>query len=186
MNTTLTKLKGLNRQLVVEVPIADFNAQTDKVLNDLKGKVKIDGFRQGKIPLSVIKQKYGSNVETDAANDLIGELLPKVFIQEKLTPAGQPTLNKIDFENSEVFSFTVEFEVFSEIKLKDLSELKIEKTTCTLSQEDKDKTIEGLKEQAAEFETVERASENSDRLKINLKVLLMERLFKEERLKILP
>lgn len=166
MNTTLTSLEGLNKQLVIAVPMSDFNAKFDKVLNDLKGKVKIDGFRQGKVPVSVIKQKYSANLKTDATNDLVSEVLPKALAEEKVNPAGQPTLTNID-DSGEEFIFTVEFEVFPEITLSDLSKLKIEKTTSTITQEDEDKTLEGLKEQAAEFKAVDRVSQNGDRLKVD-------------------
>jgi trigger factor len=169
MKTTLTNLEGLKRQLSVAVPIADFNTKFDKVLNDLKGKVKIDGFRQGKVPMSVIKQKYGANIKTDAANDVVGEVLPKAFESEKVNPAGQPALTKIDFDNADEFSFTVEFEVFPEITIGDLSKLKIEKTVATITQEDEDKTLDGLKEQSAEFEAVDRACEDGDRVKVDFK-----------------
>jgi trigger factor len=167
MKTSVVNLENLERELVVNVPIADFNTKVDKVLNDLKSKVKIDGFRQGKVPVQVIKQKYGANAKTDAANDLVGEILPKAFEAEKLYPAGQPELTKVDFDNDDEFSFTVKFEIYPEIKLKDLSKLSFETTTATITQEDEDKTLDGLKEQAATSKVVKRAAKTGDKVKIN-------------------
>lgn len=169
MQTTLKNLEGLNKSLTISVPIADFNAKLDKVLNDLKGKVQIDGFRQGKVPISVIKQKYGANLKTDATNDIVGEVLPQALKDENINPAGQPTLTNVDFDNKETFSFTVEFEVFPEINVNDLSKLEISKTISKISKEDEGRTLDGLKEQMAEFKEVNRVSKNGDRIKIDFK-----------------
>jgi trigger factor len=169
MKTTLTNLEGLQRQLVVAVPKTDFNAKFDKVLNDLKGKVKIDGFRQGRVPVNVIKQKYGANISTDAANEVVSEVLPKAFTEEKLNPAGQPALTKIDLDNAEEFSFTVEFEVFPDVEISDISKLTIEKTVAEITKEDEEKTLEGLKEQAAEFKSSENAAQEGNRVKVDFK-----------------
>ncbi len=167
MKTTVTPLESLARELSVEIPIAEFNQKVDKVINDLRGKVKIDGFRQGKVPLNIIKNKYGTNAKTDAANEVVSEVLPQAFEAEKLYPAGQPELTKIDFEGSEHFSFTVTFEVFPEVTINDLSTLEITQQTGEITEDDKEHTLQGLKEQAATFNSVERPSASGDKVKIN-------------------
>jgi trigger factor len=167
MKTSVVNLESLERELVVSVPIAEFNTKLDKVLSDLRGKVKIDGFRQGRVPPQIIKQKYGANAKSDAANDIVAEVLPQAFETEKLYPAGQPELTKLDFDNADEFSFTVKFEVYPEVKLGDLSKLTVEQITSKISKEDEEKTLTGLKEQAATTKVVKRAAKMDDKVKIN-------------------
>jgi trigger factor len=167
MKTSVVNLESLERELVVSVPIAEFNTKLDKVLSDLRGKVKIDGFRQGRVPPQIIKQKYGANAKSDAANDIVAEVLPQAFEAEKLYPAGQPELTKLDFDNADEFSFTVKFEVYPEVKLGDLSKLTVEQITSKISKEDEEKTLTGLKEQAATTKVVKRAAKMDDKVKIN-------------------
>lgn len=167
MNISVKNLKDLSKKMTIEVPIAEFDKEFDKAINGLKNKVKIDGFRQGKVPTEVIKQKYGANLRSDAANNVIGEFLPKAFEKEKLNPAGQPELTNIDFDNKERFIFTVDFEVFPEVKIADLSKLKIVKVTAKVTEADTTKTLDGLKQQATVFKKVDRQSQNNDKIKID-------------------
>ena len=126
MKTSLAKLEGLNRSLTVELPIDKFNSKTDKVLQNMASQVKIDGFRKGRAPISLLRKRFGANASADAANELVQETLADALEDSKANPAAQPSLTKVDSKDSKTFYYTVEFEVVPEIKTEDFSKLKVE------------------------------------------------------------
>jgi len=177
MKTSLVKLDGLNRSLTVELPIDTFNVKTDKVLKNMASQVKIDGFRKGKAPITLLKKRFGASASADAANEVVSETLADALEDSKSKPAVQPSLTNIDSKDSETFSYTVEFEIFPEIKSPDFSKIKVEQINFKITKEDEDRTLNGLKEQLTEYSPVKRKSKIGDRLTINFKGLIDGEVF---------
>ena len=169
MKTSLEKLEGLKRSLTVELPIDTFNQKTDKVLQSMASKAKIDGFRKGKVPVSILRKRFGASASTDAANEVVNETLGNALEESKSNPVSQPTLTKIDSNDGKFFYYTVEFEVFPEVKAADFSKIKVEQVKVKITKEDEDRTLNGLKEQLTEYATVKRKSKTGDRLTIDFK-----------------
>lgn len=169
MKTSLEKLEGLKRSLTVELPIDTFNQKTDKVLQSMASQAKIDGFRKGKVPVSLLRKRFGASASTDAANEVVNETLGNALEESKSNPASQPTLTKIDSKDGKFFYYTVEFEVFPEVKAADFSKIKVEQVKVKITKEDEDRTLNGLKEQLTEYATVKRKSKTGDRLTIDFK-----------------
>lgn len=177
MKTSLETLTGLKRSLTVELPIDTFNQKVDQVLKKMAPKVNIDGFRKGKVPMSILRQRFGTSASTDAANEVVNETLGDAFKAEKVAPAGQPALTQVDSQGDKQFLYTVEFEVFPEVKVGDFAKLKIEQTKVKITKADEDKTLEGLKEQMTEYKPVKRKSKKGDRLKVDFKGLVDGKVF---------
>ena len=169
MKTSLEKLEGLKRSLTVELPIDTFNQKTDKVLQSMASQAKIDGFRKGKVPVSILRKRFGASASTDAANEVVNETLGNALEESKSNPVSQPTLTKIDSNDGKFFYYTVEFEVFPEVKAADFSKIKVEQVKVKITKEDEDRTLNGLKEQLTEYATVKRKSKTGDRLTIDFK-----------------
>jgi len=169
MKTSLEKLEGLKRSLTVELPIDTFNQKTDKVLQSMASQAKIDGFRKGKVPVSLLRKRFGASASTDAANEVVNETLGNALEESKSNPVSQPTLTKIDSNDGKFFYYTVEFEVFPEVKAADFSKIKVEQVKVKITKEDEDRTLNGLKEQLTEYATVKRKSKTGDRLTIDFK-----------------
>jgi trigger factor len=172
MKTSLTKLEGLKRSLTVELPIDTFNQKTEKIIKSLASKVRIDGFRKGKIPAAILRQRVGGSAKSDAANEIVTETLAEALTDVDVSPAAQPSLVNVDTENSEKFIYTIEFEVYPEIKVASLSNLKMDQVDSKVTEEDEERALQDLQDRSTEYKTVKRKSKEGDRLIIDFEGLL--------------
>jgi trigger factor len=167
MQVSVETTSALERQMTITVPAERIDNDVDKRVQQTARTVRIDGFRPGKVPLKVVKQRYGAGIR----QDVVGEVVQKSFFeavqQEKVMPAGSP---KIEFKNDEDgkdFQFVATFEVYPEITLADFSSAEIEKQTSDVTDADVDTMIDTLRKQQATWTEVERAAEDGDRVKVD-------------------
>jgi trigger factor len=172
MKTSLTTLEGLKRSLKVELPVETFNQKTEQIIKGLATKVRIDGFRKGKIPANILRQRFGASAKSDAATEMVSETLEDALKDADVVPAAQPSLTNIDTENSESLIYTIEFEVYPEIKLNSLSSLKIEQVTSKVTEEDEERALQDLQDRSTEYKSVKRKSKEGDRLVIDFEGLM--------------
>ena len=172
MKTSLTTLEGLKRSLTVELPVDTFNQKTEKIIKSLATKVRIDGFRKGKIPANILRQKFGASAKSDAATEMVSETLEDALKDVEIVPAAQPSLTNVDTENSESLVYTIEFEVYPEIKLHSLSKLKINQVTSKVTKEDEERALQDLQDRSTEYKSVKRKSKEGDRLIIDFEGLM--------------
>ena len=172
MKTSLTTLEGLKRSLKVELPVETFNQKTEQIIKGLATKVRIDGFRKGKIPANILRQRFGASAKSDAATEMVSETLEDALKDADVVPAAQPSLTNIDTENSESLIYTIEFEVYPEIKINSLSSLKIEQVTSKVTEEDEERALQDLQDRSTEYKSVKRKSKEGDRLVIDFEGLI--------------
>jgi len=172
MKTSLNTLEGLKRSLTVELPIDAFNQKTDKILQSFAKKARIDGFRKGKIPTKILRQRFGASAKADATNEVVSETLEEALTDADVSPAAQPSLTNVDTESSDNFIYTIEFEVHPEVNVAPLSNLNIDQISATVSEEDEERALQDLQDRATEYKTVKRKSKNGDRLIIDFEGLL--------------
>lgn len=172
MKTSLTTLEGLKRSLTVELPVDTFNQKTEKIIKSLATKVRIDGFRKGKIPANILRQRFGASAKSDAATEMVSETLEDALKDADVVPAAQPSLTNVDTENSESLIYTIEFEVYPEIKLNALSSLKIDQVTSKVTEEDEERALQDLQDRSTEYKSVKRKSKEGDRLIIDFEGLM--------------
>lgn len=172
MKTSLTTLEGLKRSLTVELPVDTFNQKTEKNIKSLATKVRIDGFRKGKIPANILRQRFGASAKSDAATEMVSETLEDALKDADVVPAAQPSLTNVDTENSESLIYTIEFEVYPEIKLNALSSLKIDQVTSKVTEEDEERALQDLQDRSTEYKSVKRKSKEGDRLIIDFEGLM--------------
>jgi trigger factor len=172
MKTSLTTLEGLKRSLTVELPVDTFNQKTEKIIKSLATKVRIDGFRKGKIPANILRQRFGASAKSDAATEVVSETLEDALKDVDIVPAAQPSLTNVDTENSESLVYTIEFEVYPEIKLNSLSKLKIDQVTSKVTKEDEERALQDLQDRSTEYKSVKRKSKEGDRLIIDFEGLM--------------
>ncbi len=172
MKTSLTTLEGLKRSLKVELPVETFNQKTEQIIKGLATKVRIDGFRKGKIPANILRQRFGASAKSDAATEMVSETLEDALKDADIVPAAQPSLTNIDTENSESLIYTIEFEIYPEIKLNSLSSLKIEQVTSKVTEEDEERALQDLQDRSTEYKSVKRKSKEGDRLVIDFEGLM--------------
>ena len=172
MKTSLNTLDGLKRSLTVELPVDTFNDKTEKIIKSLATKVRIDGFRKGKIPANILRQRFGASAKSDAATEMVSETLEDALKDADVIPAAQPSLTNVDTENSESLIYTIEFEVYPEIKVNTLSSLKIDQVTSKVTEEDEERALQDLQDRSTEYKSVKRKSKEGDRLVIDFEGLM--------------
>ena len=177
MKTSLETLDGLKRSLTVKLPADIFKQKTDAVLKKMASQVAIDGFRKGKVPLSILRKQFGDNATSDAVNDIVNETLVDALADVKVTPAARPAITKIDSKDKDFFSYTVEFEVYPKIEVADFSKLKIEQTEVKITKADEEKTLEGLITQSIEYKSVKRKSKDGDQVTIDFEGIMDGKVF---------
>ena len=167
MKTSLNTLEGLKRSLTVELPIDSFNEKKDKIINNLSKNAKIDGFRKGKVPVAILRQRFGANANSDATNEMVSDSLENALKDAEVMPAAQPALTKVDLDDKTTFSYTLEFEVFPEINIAPLSDLTIDQIGAKVSDEDEARGLQELQDSVTEYKSVKRKSKTGDRLIID-------------------
>tara|TARA_R110000868_G_scaffold8205_3_gene42640 strand:- start:230940 stop:232244 length:1305 start_codon:yes stop_codon:yes gene_type:complete len=172
MQVSVEKLEGLERSLTIEVPVEQIEDECAKRLKNLSSRVKIDGFRPGKVPAHVIKQRYGDSVHQEVIGEIMQQNFYKAVVEKELKPAGPPTLDLVSSDQGKPLTFKAKFEVYPDVELKPFDKLKIEKTTSELTDADLDKTLDAIRNQHAEWVAVDRAAKDADQVKIDFKGVL--------------
>ena len=159
--------EGLERKVTVQVPAETVELEVNNRLNSLKNTVRIDGFRPGKVPLKVIKQKYSGTILQEVAGELMQSTFREALTQENLNPAGDPQIQAENLVLGQVMEYTATFEVYPEIALSPVADLSVEKIEASVEESDVDNMIDVLRKQKMDWADVERASANEDRITID-------------------
>jgi len=147
MQVSIETLEGLERKMTVQVPSERVDEAVEKKLKDLSKSVRIDGFRPGKVPLKVVQQKFGGQVRQEVIGDVIESSYQKALIQEKLRPAGMPSIDSVSSEEKQDMSYTATFEVYPEVEQLQLESIEVEKQLVEISDKDFDDMLQKLREQ---------------------------------------
>ena len=166
MEVTVESTGTLERRMRVELPIAPIEQQVDTRLKSVGRTAKIKGFRPGKVPAKIVRQRYGKQVREEVLGEVLKQSYSQAVTQEKLNPAGGPKIETED-DNGKTFAYTATFEVMPEVVLKDLEKIKIEKPEVSIGDEDVDDMLLNLRKQKATWEAVDRKSADGDRVTID-------------------
>jgi trigger factor len=153
----------------VELPEDQISQAVESRLQNMTRTAKIKGFRQGKVPLKVVKQHYGKQVRQEVVGELIQSTFYQAVNQEKLKPAGMPTIEDMDNEAGKGFAYTASFEVYPEFEVKGLEGMSIEKPTAEITDADVDDMLETIRKQHLEYKEVDRATQQEDRVTVDFK-----------------
>lgn len=167
MQVSVEALEGLERMLRLGIPADQIDSEVQKRIGDTAKRARIDGFRPGKVPKKVIKQRFGDSIRSEVIGEIANRSFQDAINQESLQPVGQPTLDIIKNEEGEDLEFTAKFEVFPEVSLGEASELQVEKLTAEVTDNDVEQMIQKLRDQRAEWSAVERAAADGDKLNID-------------------
>lgn len=162
MNIEVVAKEGLKRELTIEVP-ADIVDQTySKIYDELRKKVKIDGFRPGKIPEKVIRNRFKQEATAELVDELVGKYLRDALIEKKLEPAGDPVLSKVDVAEGKPLTFTIGVEVMPTIETIKYDNLTIQEAKTDIPDSDVDHIIEHIRKANSELRGVERPAAIGD------------------------
>lgn len=165
----VTDVSQCKKDLAVEVSAEEVKAQFDKAYDAYTRHVKVPGFRPGRVPRGVIKQRYSKEIKEEVISQLLPHALQHAVVDHKLRVIGEPRINDISVNEGEPLKFTASIEVLPEVELKDYKGLKAVKRVASVTSEDVERVIERWRENAAEFVPVEdRPSQDGDFVSVNL------------------
>jgi trigger factor len=167
MQVSVETTEGLERRLTITVPAEKVDTEIKNRLTRLAKTQRIDGFRPGKVPVSVIRQRYGAAVRNEVAAELMQRNYYDALVGEKINPAGDPQIEPKTNKKGEDLEFVATIEVYPEVELKDLSELKVEKPVVEVTDKDLDNMLETLQKQHQTWKQVKRKSRKTDKITID-------------------
>ena len=167
MQVSVESPSNLGRKLTISVPADKIESAVSNRVKDLAKKVRIDGFRPGKVPTKVVEQRFGKGIREEVAHDLLKSSLFEALQEQQLNPAGTPSVESGEIIAGQDFQFTATFEVFPQIELQDLSGVEVEQIEAQVSQEDIDGMILKLREQNKAWNEVARAAQSGDKANIS-------------------
>jgi trigger factor len=166
LDVSVERTDALKRRMTVRVPSSIIEREVDVRLAKVGKTAKLKGFRPGKVPKNVIRQRYGLGVRQEVLSDVIRSSYSRAIDQEGLKPAGNPAIEALP-EKDNLFAYRAEFEVYPDVELQSLDKLVIERPEVAIGEADIDDMIEKLRVQRAEWRSVERKSAVGDRINID-------------------
>jgi len=167
MQISIETTSGLERRLTISVPSETFEESISSRLSDAAARVRLPGFRPGKVPMKEVRRRYGPSVRAEVAGELMQSSFFEAVRQEDLSPAGQPSLEVVKMDPGNDFEFTATFEVFPSVELADLSRVEVKYPQAEITAGDVDDMIERLRDQRKEWVEVERGAEDGDRVTVD-------------------
>ena len=164
MKVTVESTGALERRMRVELPADRIQQVVDSRLKSVGRTAKIKGFRPGKVPPKVVRQRYGKQIREEVLSELMQKSYSDAIVQEKLSPAGRPKIEQEAAKVGDNFAYVATFEIMPQVELKDLDKLKVEKPDVSIGKKDLDNMIEKLRKQKATWSDVDRKSREGDRV----------------------
>lgn len=167
MQVSVETTTGLERKVTLGIPAEQIDSEVEKRVADTARKARLDGFRAGKVPKKVIRQRFGDSIRGEVLGEVINSSFQQALSQESLNPVGQPQIDILKNEAGQDLEVEAIFEIFPEIELADASVLEIEKPVAEVTDENVQTMIAKLREQNATYTEVERAAADKDKLNID-------------------
>lgn len=167
MQVSIETTSGLERRLTVGVPAEQIENEVENRIKQAARDVSIKGFRKGKVPVSVVKQRFGANIRQEVVGDVISRSFYAAVQKENVKPAGQPAIQPKQLAPGKDLEYVAVFEVYPSVALADLSQYEITRYTAEVTESDLDTMIETLRKAQASYAAVDRAAIDGDKVNIN-------------------
>ena len=167
MATQLESTGALERRLSLSVSMDDVGAQVQRKLREIARSAKMPGFRPGKVPMRMIEQSYGAQVQAEVLGDAVSKAFSDAVAEHGLRIAGQPRIEPRQEADATSAGFTATFEVYPEVRLGDPATLAVSRATCSVGDAEVERTIEILRKQRTTWTPADRPAADGDRLTID-------------------
>lgn len=167
MQVSIEKTSGLERRLTVGVAAEEVDEKVNAKLQESAKTIRLAGFRPGKVPLKVVRQRFGAGIRQEIVGEVISRSFYEAITQEDVRPAGQPDIEPVKDEAGQDLEYIATFEVYPEIELKDFSSISISRPVAEIADDDVNNVIESIRKQKATWAEVERAAADADRVNID-------------------
>jgi trigger factor len=167
MQVSIETTSGLERRLTVGVPAARVDSEVDSRLQKAAQNVRLPGFRPGKVPMKVMRQRFGAGVRQEVLGEVMSRSFQEAVVQEKLRPAGQPSIEPRNLEPGRDLEYVATFEVFPEVELASMSGFAVTRPVAEVTDADIDTIIDVFRKQQGSWDAVERPAATGDKVKID-------------------
>ena len=169
MKTEFTDVNDTRKNLKVEIPIDIVNAEFDRLARDYSKRARIPGFRPGKAPARVIKQRYKSEILHDLAHDLIPRAVDDALRERGMEAVDAPDIRYVNVEENQPLTFTATFDTLPQFEPGDYPGLALKRPDGAVPEESVDHALQRLRDRAARYEPVEgRGVEHGDTVTVDL------------------
>jgi trigger factor len=167
MQVSIETTSTLERRLTIGVPAERVESEVNSRLQQAAQNMRLKGFRPGKVPMNVVRQRFGAGVRQEVLGEVMSRSFYEAVQQEKLKPAGRPAIEPKSMEPGKDLEYVATFEVFPEVEARDYSAIEVVKPVAEVTDQDVEKMIENLRKQAGTWEVVDRAAEDGDQVVID-------------------
>jgi trigger factor len=155
LTVEIVEVSSCKRNLVVEVSAQEVDQEVDRIAKDYSRNIKVPGFRPGKVPLKIIRQRFGSDLLKDATQKFIESCWKDAIAEHKLTPLAQPIVKEVDNKPGNPLKFTLSFEVLPALEVIDYKDVPVTLPSSEVTDENVNQALEALREQHAQFVPVD-------------------------------
>ena len=167
MQISVEATTALERRMTISLTADKIDAEVEKRLLDTARRVRIDGFRAGKVPASVVRQRYGAGIRHEVVSDVMRSSFVEAVSKEGLKLAGVPAVEPTKDVAGQPFEFVATFEVYPEFTVGAFDGFKFVRQTAEVTDADVDKMLVTLQQQRATYSPVKRKSKNGDQIVAN-------------------
>ncbi|MGB0848000.1 MAG: trigger factor [Thiolinea sp.] len=167
MQVSVETTGTIERKMTVTLPADRVDSEVDKRLKSMRGRVRIDGFRPGKVPFTVVKQRYGASVHQEVVGDELEKSFREATQQETLRVAGLPAIEMNSMSEGEPLEYVATFQVYPEFEVADVSVMEVTRQAAEVTDADIDKMIEVIREQQKVWADSESAAENGNKVSLD-------------------
>ncbi|MFV9929641.1 MAG: trigger factor [Rickettsia endosymbiont of Haemaphysalis japonica] len=183
MGITVLKNEGLDFHARISTPLSEIDGDIQKALLDLTKKVKITGFRAGKVPVSIVKKKYGTAVRNDIIERRINHSVNHVIKEHNLNIIGRPKIEELQNESDKVLEFTVKIELLPKITIPDLKKISLDRPKLEVNSKDVEEQLEKLAALTKNYTKASKAKiKDGDQVTIDAIGYIKEKAFEDGKL----
>lgn len=155
--------KSTKREVQVEVPADVVSRETENVINKMQRVARLPGFRRGKVPTTVIRQRFGEEIKSEVVEALVPRYFHQETAKQGLVPVSQPRVSDLHLHEGEPLRFKATFEVLPEIEVSGYNEIRVDRPDTSVKDEEIEQSLTNLREQQASYAAIEdRPLENGD------------------------
>lgn len=177
MKVAVKKSTDVARELTITIPDGDISPKVELELQKIARTVRLPGFRPGKVPHKVVKKRFSDAARNEVIGKIIEDTIYKAIDQEKIHPAGTPSIEFVENETGKDLIYKANVDVFPEITIKDLDKIDIEKPVVELVDADVDSMFETLQKQHTDWEKTDKVAKEGDRVTMDYQGMLQGKLF---------
>jgi trigger factor len=167
MQVSVESISKLERRMQVQVPAERVSKEIAARLKNLSRTARLNGFRPGKAPLTVIRRQFGVQVHREVIGELLQSSFAEAVTEKQLSPAGSPRIEPQSMDEGQDLKYVATFEVFPEVTLQPMDSLELERITADVTDSDIDAMIERLRKQQMKYQALDRAAAIGDKVTID-------------------